>query len=130
VVLIGLLLIGVVLAAGIDVWKENGAHIKVQGFGHSFSQPPWVVLLVGAGCGVLLVIGLGLIARGVARSRRLRREHEEVLRDRDRLAKEIEAERAAHEHPEALEPALTSAGDKDAVLAASNGPAHRSTRRR
>jgi hypothetical protein len=94
---IGLIFIGAVLAVGMDVWQENNAHVVAQGFGHTFSQPPWVVLVAGAACGALLVVGVALLAGANARRRRLYHEHLEVLRDVDRLAKEIDADRAACE---------------------------------
>jgi hypothetical protein len=99
-ILIGLIFIGAALTVGIDVWQQDSGHVLVQGFGHTFSQPPWVVLVVGAVCGALLVLGLGLLDGASARGRRLRREHRALLRERDRLAEQAQAERAGRERAE------------------------------
>ena len=68
--LLGLIFIGAAVAVGIDVWRENtNTHLAVQGFGHTFSQPPWVVIVVGAVCGALILLGLAMFLAGAAARR-------------------------------------------------------------
>jgi hypothetical protein len=94
-ILIGFILVGAAVALGIDVAMENsGARLSVESFGHTFSQPPWVLLVVGAICGALVVMGLTAMGAGTARRRRLWRERRGAIRQRDRLVVQLEELRA------------------------------------
>jgi hypothetical protein len=100
-ILIGFILVGAAVALGVDVAMENSdARLSVVAFGHTFSQPPWVVLVVGAICGALVLIGLGAMGAGTARRRRLWREHRGAIRERDRLAVQLEHLRANRQRAE------------------------------
>jgi hypothetical protein len=115
--LLGLVFIGAAAAVGIDVWQENNAHLTVQGFGHTFSQPPWVVIVVGAVCGALIILGLMMLMGGAASRRRLGAERRSALRDRDRLMKQAESERAAREQAERERAAATAEAERARVAA-------------
>jgi hypothetical protein len=94
-ILIGFILAGAAVALGIDIAMENsGARLSVEAFGHTFSQPPWVLLAVGAVGGALVVVGLAAMGAGTARRRRLWRDHRGAIRQRDRLALELDELRA------------------------------------
>ena len=115
--LLGVVFIGAAVAVGIDVWRENSAHLTVQGFGHTFSQPPWVVIVVGAVCGALIVLGLVMLFGGAASRRRLATERRAALRDRDRLLKQAESDRAAREQAERDRASAAADADRARVAA-------------
>jgi hypothetical protein len=98
--LLGLICIGAAVAAGIDVWRENNTHLTVQGFGHTFSQPPWVVIVVGAVCGALILLGLAMFLSGAMARRRLVGERRAALREREQLLKQSNSDRAARQQAE------------------------------
>jgi hypothetical protein len=111
-ILIGFILVGAAVALGIDIAMENsGARLSVEAFGHTFSQPPWVLLAAGAACGALVLIGLAAMGAGTARRRRLWMEHRGAIRQRDRLALQLDQLRADRQRaeeqpaPAAYEPA-------------------------
>jgi hypothetical protein len=94
-ILIGFIFVGAAVAIGVDVGMENsGARLSVEAFGHTFSQPPWVVVAVGAVFGAVALIGIGMMVRGTSRRRRLWVERRGALRQRDRLACELAELRA------------------------------------
>ena len=99
-VLLGLIFIGADVAVGIDVWQENSNHVVVQGFGHMFSQAPWVAIVVGAVCGALIMLGLAFLFAGAASRRRTAGERRAALRDLDRLLQQANEERAARQQAE------------------------------
>ena len=109
--------IGAAVAVGIDVWRENNAHLTVQGFGHTFSQPPWVVIVVGTVCGVLIVLGLAMLFSGAVSRRRLAAERRAAFRDRDRLMRQAESDRAAREQAERDHAAAAADADRARVAA-------------
>jgi hypothetical protein len=115
--LLGLVFIGAAVAVGIDVWRENSANLTVQGFGHTFSQPPWVAVVVGAACGALVLLGLAMVFRGVASRRRLAAERRAAFRDRDRLLRQAEADRAARERAEREREAAAAEAERARVTA-------------
>ncbi len=94
-ILVGFILVGAAVALGIDIGMENtGVRLSITSFGHTFSQPPWVVFVVGAACGMVAVIGMSMVATGAARRRRLWLERRDAMRQRDRLAQQLDELRA------------------------------------
>jgi len=94
-ILVGFILVGAAAALGIDVGMENtGARLSITSFGHTFSQPPWVVVVVGAACGMAVAVGITMMATGAARRRRRWLERRDALRQRDRLAQQLDDLRA------------------------------------
>ena len=120
--LIGVLFVGAAVAVGVDVWRENGIHARltVHAFGHTFSQPPWVAIVVGAGCGALIVLGLASLYSGAASRRRLAVERRAAFRERDRLLKQAEADRAAREQAERDRAAATAEAERARVGASAS----------
>jgi len=108
-VLIGLLLAAIGVAVVIDVIVQNSTTIQVHSFGHVFSMRPGVVMLIGAGAGIIVVIGLTMISSGMARRRRIRAERRAALRERDQLAAQVQEERAARQRAEEAEATATMA---------------------
>jgi uncharacterized integral membrane protein len=108
-VLIGLLLAAIGVAVVTDVIVQNTATIQVHSFGHVFSMRPGVVMLIGAGAGIVVVIGLTMISSGMGRRRRIRSERRTALRERDQLAAQVEEERAARQRAEEAEATATMA---------------------
>jgi biopolymer transport protein ExbB/TolQ len=94
-ILVGFILVGAAVAIGIDIGMENtGARLSITSFGHTFSQPPWVVIVAGAVCGMVVVIGMSMMATGAARRRRRWLERRDALRQRDRLVQQLDELRA------------------------------------
>jgi FtsZ-interacting cell division protein ZipA len=111
-VAIGLLLLaaaGVTALAGF--WSNSGGgHIIPEGFdlfGYNVTGSPGRIFLYGVIVGVVGMIGLSLLLRGLRRgvkhkveTRRERKTYrhrtETLEEERDRLARELEEERAAH----------------------------------
>ncbi len=125
--LIGLVFVGAAVAVGIDVWRENSTHARltVQAFGHTFSQPPWAVIVVGTVCGALIVLGLVSLYLGAAARRRLVAERRAAFRERDRLVKQAEADRAAREQAERDRAVATAEAERARVSAPSGPPSDR-----
>jgi hypothetical protein len=113
-ILIGFIVVGAAVAVGIDIGTENsGARLSVEGFGHTVSQPPWVVLVVGAVCGAAALLGLSIMAKGAAHRRRLWLERRGALRQRDQLARqlvELRADRDRAQREGAVDTAKTQPG--------------------
>jgi hypothetical protein len=71
--LAGVIFIAIAVAVGVDVWQVNSGHVAVTAFNHTFSQPAWAVLVAGAVCGALVVLGLEtILAAGGGRRNRPR----------------------------------------------------------
>lgn len=117
-VLIGVLLVGAASAVAADVWLENpDLMVTVQAFGRSWSAHFWALLVVGMAIGFAGLLGLLLTGKGSLRARRVRGERRSVLRERDRLERQVaeeRAKRAGADHP---------AGAAAAAPTAVGGPA-------
>jgi hypothetical protein len=118
--LIGLVFIGAAVAVGIDVWQENTSNLSVVAFGHTFSQPPWVAIVVGAAAGALILLGLAMLFTGAASRRRLAAERRAAVKERDRLLKQAEADRAAREQAERERAAAAAEAERARVAAESS----------
>lgn len=100
--ILGLLLL---LAAGglaVDVVVQNTSSINVDAVGQTFSLSPGWLFVAGVATGVIALLGVGMLFAGMARARRrrsalvnTRSSVEELQAERDRLAVELERERAA-----------------------------------
>ncbi len=94
-ILIGLILAAAASAVAVDLWLEN-PHLMmtVQAFGHTWSQPMWVLLVTGVAVGFGGLVGLLMMGGGMRRSRRIRVERRAAMRDRELLARQPVAEPA------------------------------------
>jgi hypothetical protein len=111
VILIGFIIVAAVVALGVDIGMENShSRLSIEAFGHAFSQRPWVVIVIGAVCGAMAIIGLSAMASGAARRRRLWLEHRGAVRERDRLAKQLADLRAGRDQTEPVREASTTSG--------------------
>lgn len=99
--ILGLLLL---LAAGglaVDMVVQNTSSISVDAVGQTFSLSPGWLFVAGAAAGAIALLGLSMLVGGMTRARRRRstlrntRSSVQDLQDeRDRLAVELERERA------------------------------------
>jgi hypothetical protein len=102
VAILGLLLL---LAAGglaVDVVLQNASSISVDAVGATFSISPGWLFVAGLATGAIAMLGVSLIVAGMARARRRRSSLvnsrssvQDLQAERDRLAVQLERERAA-----------------------------------
>lgn len=100
--ILGLLLL---LAAGglaVDVVVQNTSSISVEAVGTTFTMSPGWLFVVGLAAGVIGLLGVSLLAAGITRARRRRaalaesrNNLQDLQAERDRLAVELERQRAA-----------------------------------
>jgi hypothetical protein len=101
VAILGLLLL---LAAGglaVDMVVQNTSSISVDAVGQTFSLSPGWLFVAGVAAGAIALLGLSMLVGGVTRARRrrstlrnTRSSVQELQDERDRLAVELERERA------------------------------------
>jgi hypothetical protein len=98
---LGLLLLLSAAGLTLDVVVQNSASINVDVLGQTFSVSPGWLFAAGAAAGAVGLLGVILVVGGVRRARRRRvaladsRGTVQALRsDRDRLAAELDQERA------------------------------------
>jgi hypothetical protein len=113
-IVLGLLLLGLTVAVGTDVVIENTGSIDLHAFGQVFTLSLGWAFAAGALTAAACVLGIALLGRGVAGSRRRRAalketrgSAEQLKAERDRLKVDLareRAERAEAEHETALVP--------------------------
>lgn len=98
---LGLLLLLSAAGLTLDVVVQNTASSNVDVFGQTFSVSPGWLFAAGVAAGAVGLLGVILVVGGVTRARRRRvaladsRESAQALRsDRDRLAAQLDQERA------------------------------------
>ncbi len=99
-VLIGLVLVAAAVGFTIDVFVENTASIDVDVLGRTFVVSPGWLVVAGLVAVVALLVGARLVVGGLSRSRRRRMELRTArvaAQERDRLARQLEVERAERE---------------------------------
>jgi hypothetical protein len=99
---LGLLLLLSAVGLSLDVIFENTASLNVDALGQTFSLSSGWVFVAGVITGAVGLLGMSLLFGGMAKARRRRLAlaesrgtSKELLAERDRLAAELEAERAA-----------------------------------
>ena len=101
------------LAAGfvVDVVVQNTATISAHALGRTFTISPGWLVVVGVIAGAVCVVGLMMTLDGIrqaqARRRRVAQTQEAagaLQAERDRLAAELEAERARHQQADTRAP--------------------------
>ena len=100
--ILGLLLL---LAAGglaVDVVLQNTSSTSVEAAGATFSMSLGWLFVAGLATGVIAILGVRMLVAGVARARRRRSDFvnsrssvQDLQAERDRLAVQLERERAA-----------------------------------
>jgi hypothetical protein len=100
--ILGLLLLLAVGGLAVDVVVQNTSSISVEAVGTTFTMSPGWLFVVGLATGVIALLGLSLLLAGITRTRRRRadlaqsRDNLQGLQaERDRLAVELQRERAA-----------------------------------
>ena len=85
-VLIGLVLFAAATAATAVLITDNrGDLVQVRAVGHGWLWPEHRIVTAGLALGFLGLVGVALLRHGMARRRRLRREHAELVAENDRL---------------------------------------------
>lgn len=107
--ILGVILIIAAVGVSLDVALKNTSALDVSAFGQTFSTNPGRLFVAAVAVGAVGVLGILLIAAGLGRARKrratlkeLRQTHgttEQLQAERDRLAAELEAERARREDP-------------------------------
>jgi hypothetical protein len=102
VVILGLLLLLSAAGLAVDAVVQNTLPVSVDAVGQTFSLSPGWLFVAGMAAGVIAVLGVSLLVTGTARARRrrsalvnTRSSVQELQAERDRLAVELERERAA-----------------------------------
>ncbi len=87
VVLIGLVLFAAATAATAVLITDNRGDslVRVRAVGHGWLWPEHRIVTAGLALGFLGLVGVALLRHGMARRRRLRREHAELVAENDRL---------------------------------------------
>jgi hypothetical protein len=116
--LIGVVLVVIAVAVGVDVWQVNTGHVLVKAFNHTFSQPTWALFAAGAVSGALFLVGLEMVLIAGARNKR----GEETAARHDRFAAQDQEATIASEEPRpSEEPARVSGVAESDTLARRNG---------
>ena len=120
---LGLLLLLSAAGLSLDVAFQNTSSISVDALGQTFTLSPGWVFVAGVISGAVGLLGVTMLMGGMARARRRRvalaesRGSSEVLQaDRDRLAAELDHERAGRT-------STTPAHLKHSTAAPESGPA-------
>jgi hypothetical protein len=102
VVILGLLLLLSAAGLAVEAVVQNTLPVSVDAVGQTFSLSPGWLFVAGMAAGVIAVLGVSLLVTGTARARRrrsalvnTRSSVQELQAERDRLAVELERERAA-----------------------------------
>jgi hypothetical protein len=113
--ILGLLLIAAAAGFAIDVFVENTDNIDVDVLGRTFTVAPGWLLAAGAAAALVACLGFLMIGNGMARARNRRRKMRDAARERDELARTLEAERA--QRAEQPDVDLTTAARNDELVA-------------
>ena len=99
--ILGLLLLLSAVGLAVDVVLQNTSSISVDAVGLNFSLSPGWLFVAGVATGVIGLLGVSMLVAGMARARRRRaalvesRNNLDFLQaERDRLAEQLERERA------------------------------------
>jgi hypothetical protein len=99
--ILGLLLLLSAVGLTVDVVWQNTASISVDALGQTISLSPGWLFVAGVGTGAIGLLGVSMLVAGMARARRRRAalvesrsSLESLQAERDRLAVELERERA------------------------------------
>lgn len=100
--ILGLLLLLAVAGLAVNVVWQNDLSISVDALGESFLISPGWLFVAGLAAGAIAALGLSLLLAGLTRTRRrraaladTRNDRESLQAERDRLAVELQRERAA-----------------------------------
>lgn len=99
--ILGLLLLLSAAGLATHMVMENTVSVSVDAVGETFSLTPGWLFVAGVGTGVVAMLGVSLLVAGAARARRRRgalvnsrSSVQELQAERDRLAEDLERERA------------------------------------
>lgn len=99
--ILGLLLLLSAAGLAVNVVVQNTSSISVDAVGEAFSLSPGWLFVAGVATGVIAMLGVSMLVAGMARARRRRSalvnsrsSVQDLQAERDRLAVELERERA------------------------------------
>jgi hypothetical protein len=102
VAILGLLLLLAAAGLAVDVVVQNTSSISVEAVGATFSISPGWLFVAGLATGAIGLVGVSLLVAGITRARRrgatlaeTRTSLQHLQAERDRLAVELERQRAA-----------------------------------
>jgi hypothetical protein len=121
--ILGLLLVAIAAGFAVDVFVENTNDFDIDVLGRTFTVAPGWLLAAGAAASLLAILGFLLIGNGMTRARGRRRQLKSTSRERDELARTLEAERA--QRAEHREVDLEAAARSDELV---SSPTRRSSR--
>lgn len=88
-VVLGLLLFGVAVAAAVVlIAQNNDAMFTLHAIGNSWTLHVYWMLVIGLIIMAVGLIGVAIMQAGAVRYRRLRRTHDALIRDRERVSDE------------------------------------------
>ena len=100
--ILGLLLLLSAAGLSVDVVVQNTSSISVDAVGQTFDLSPGWLFVAGMATGVIAMLGVSMLVAGMARAKRRRSalvnsrsSVEDLQAERDRLAVQLERERAA-----------------------------------
>lgn len=88
-VVIGLILLAAAVTAAVVLVVQNDAIVSLHVFNRSWNVHEYWLAVAGLAVMAAAVLGLGLIRRGMARARRLRREHRQLAAENRSLAERV-----------------------------------------
>jgi hypothetical protein len=89
-ILLGLILVAVAIAAGVVLVVQNANDIRVHVFATHYSVHAYWLAVAGLVIMAVFAIGLAMSRAGAARQRRLHRERRDLARENQRLSEQIE----------------------------------------
>ena len=124
-VVIGLVLVGLAIAAGVDVAAQNHVQaLQIHAAGNTFSVTPGGMVAFGAVCALVCTLGIMLMHQGAVRSRRLRLEAGAARSQRHELEAQVARERRARldaEQGQTEAPGAVSGAAQGDMLDSSDG---------
>lgn len=86
-IIVGFIVVAAAVAAAVVLIGQNGnSAVDVHAVGHTWSVHLYWVFVAGFVVPLVALLGLGVLRRGIVRSRRRRRERAELLAEYERLS--------------------------------------------
>ena len=114
-IIIGLVLLGLAIAAGIDLVAQNRTStLHIHAVGQTFSATPGWLIAFGAACALVAAVGIMLLHDGGERRRQARAA---TRSQRDKLVAQVQQERDARIDAEHAKAAASAEAEAQAARA-------------